>query len=395
MPFGWERDLWSARGHHLIAASAGRAQLQGTAVRFFDPQRGLVATGGGGIFATSDGGENWAPARFETAPDFLHQLSFVDDERGWAIGKAGLLKTADGGRQWSGRAPGPGGKPIAGRAIQFLNEQTGWLAGMHASLMQSADGRATWQPLDVSLATGKAPTLSDVFFMDAQHGWCVGEEGTVLATNDGGAIWRQQRTNLSAQPSSAIAEPGLTLSAVRFVDRDRSWIAGYYPGQGRSVILYTRNGGANWSVEADAIACRSDRGEASTAASSSAKAASTLSSDHSLAAGSVSADCAAQTASRSADWGNSSRGIGTLLRRHCACSTCPDRHNSRACAASRRMPRGSTDSKSCSTISISPSRIRHCPPWSMTAQPGGGRISRYQYRDPTGWRTQHYRQSRC
>jgi hypothetical protein len=38
---------------------------------------------------------------------------------------------------------------------------------------------------------------------------------------------------------------------VRFVDRQRGWVAGFYAGLGRSLILYTEDAGATWVVDAD------------------------------------------------------------------------------------------------------------------------------------------------
>jgi len=38
---------------------------------------------------------------------------------------------------------------------------------------------------------------------------------------------------------------------VRFIDRNRGWITGFYAGLGRSLILRTEDAGATWVVEAD------------------------------------------------------------------------------------------------------------------------------------------------
>ena len=45
--------------------------------------------------------------------------------------------------------------------------------------------------------------------------------------------------------------PGFTISAVRFIDRTRGWITGFYANLGRSLILRTDDAGASWRVEAD------------------------------------------------------------------------------------------------------------------------------------------------
>jgi len=38
---------------------------------------------------------------------------------------------------------------------------------------------------------------------------------------------------------------------VRFVDANHGWIAGFYSGLGRSLILRTEDAGATWAVDAD------------------------------------------------------------------------------------------------------------------------------------------------
>ena len=45
--------------------------------------------------------------------------------------------------------------------------------------------------------------------------------------------------------------PGFTISAVRFIDRKRGWITGFYANLGRSLILRTEDGGETWRVDAD------------------------------------------------------------------------------------------------------------------------------------------------
>jgi hypothetical protein len=43
--------------------------------------------------------------------------------------------------------------------------------------------------------------------------------------------------------------PGFTISAVRFIDRTRGWITGFYANLGRSLILRTDDAGASWRVD--------------------------------------------------------------------------------------------------------------------------------------------------
>src|SRR6185436_600616 len=157
---------------------------------------------------------------------------------------------------------------VSGRAVSFADDRVGWLAGMHASLMRTADGGITWESPAMPLAAGERPSFWDVCFVDGQAGWVVGEEGTILATIDGGTTWTLQNTGVKDAHSAPKLEripragkvdvidagdrtAGLTLRAVRFVNRYRGWVVGHYANLGRSLILRTEDGGATWTVDAD------------------------------------------------------------------------------------------------------------------------------------------------
>jgi photosystem II stability/assembly factor-like uncharacterized protein len=139
---------------------------------------------------------------------------------------------------------------------------------MQGSLMRTVDGGVTWEKAVTPLQPGEHPDFWDMFFVDGYTAWAVGEEGTILATRDGGSTWTRQDTGLKDARSAAKLEripkaggsvvidagdrtPGFTISAVRFVDASHGWIAGFYAGLGRSLILRTEDAGATWAVEAD------------------------------------------------------------------------------------------------------------------------------------------------
>lgn len=258
-----------------------RERMSVLAINFFDRGRGVVATDSGAILSTTDGGENWTLAGGRGRVNSLSSLFFLDEHRGWAAGHGDVLHTDDGGATWTPLTPEGVDtvyqSPV--RAIQFQNDRHGWAAGMNASFMRTADGGVTWEPafddefrragsVATPLAAGEHPNFWDVFFVDDQTAWVVGEEGTILATTDGGSTWTRQNTGLKDARSAAKLEripkargsvvidagdrtPGFTITAVRFVDPSRGWIAGFYAGLGRSLILRTEDAGATWVVDAD------------------------------------------------------------------------------------------------------------------------------------------------
>ena len=258
-----------------------REQMSVTALHMFDSSRGIVATGSGAILSTTDGGESWTRAGGRGRADSLSSLFFLDERRGWAAGHGDVLLTDDAGETWTPLTPEGVDtsyrSPI--RAIHFQDDRQGWVAGMQASLMRTSDGGVTWDPafaeplrragpVGTPIVAAERPNFWDMFFVDEQTGWVVGEEGTILATRDAGTTWTRQETGLKNARSAAKLEripkaggsvvidagdrtPGFTITAVRFVDASRGWIAGFYAGLGRSLILRTQDAGATWVVDAD------------------------------------------------------------------------------------------------------------------------------------------------
>jgi photosystem II stability/assembly factor-like uncharacterized protein len=247
-----------------------RESMSVSSIHFFDTNQGVAATSSGTIFSTIDGGETWTVTIRQGRVSGLSSLFFLDDRRGWAAGTGDVIRTDDGGQNWARAATEyvdtSYRSPI--RAIKFLDDQHGWAAGMHTYLARTSDGGGTWE--DVATPFGGPEPLNfwDLSFVDREAGWVVGEEGAIISTTDGGATWTQRSTGLKDAHSAPKLEripraggsvmvdagdrtPGFTVSAVRFLDRHRGWITGFYPNFGRSLILRTEDGGETWSVDGD------------------------------------------------------------------------------------------------------------------------------------------------
>lgn len=253
---------------NIVADGGGRGGLLVSGMRFFDLNRGIVTTVGAGVHVTADGGENWSRATIAGGIDPLSDLMFLGDSTGWAVGDHGVWRTTDRGARWQRIAPPDRQTGMGGRAVHFVSEQTGWMAGANGSLLRTDDGGSTWEPVALPLPAQGRPTFWDVHFADERHGWVVGDEGTIFATRDSGKTWLRQDTGVADAQSRAKLEsitlaggktqtidagdrtPGLTLSAVRFTNPSRGWLAGYYPNHARSLVLHTRDGGTTWHVEA-------------------------------------------------------------------------------------------------------------------------------------------------
>ena len=82
------------------------------------------------------------------------------------------------------------------RAVDFVNESVGWVAGPPGSLMKTVDGGLNWTTKNFS-AFG-TEWFNSVKFLDANVGWAGGPNGTVR-TLDGGENWftiRDTNTNV-------------------------------------------------------------------------------------------------------------------------------------------------------------------------------------------------------
>ena len=214
-------------------------------VYFLDDKNGW-AVGANGTIVNTDNGRDWEMQTSKVG-NGLKGIYFINTEIGYAVGESDtILSTKNGGRSWKilqGGQLGAVGDDDANmyNAIQFLDENTGWIAGVrvspstqgqHALIQKTVDGGQSW----VTQETGKEDILEDIFFLNASTGWAVGENGVILHTSDGGETWKEQ--------SSGTEE---TLRSVGFADEKNGWAVGGDFGVG--ALLHTSDGGETWELE--------------------------------------------------------------------------------------------------------------------------------------------------
>lgn len=128
----------------------------------------------------------------------LHDVFFLDPDRGWAVGERGAIWTTDdGGRSWRAQE-----SPQACRweSVWFVDAKNGWVVGgwhhpgtfqSRGAVLRTRDGGLNWMPVPVSTL----PLLHKVQFRDDLHGWAIGEPtgmypSGVFQSDDGGRSWQ-------------------------------------------------------------------------------------------------------------------------------------------------------------------------------------------------------------
>ena|GEM_PF-4871529 len=159
-----------------------------TGITFPSPTVGY-ATGADSVLKTTDGGLTWTTLAF-SAGKTIKAIYFLDENHGWIAGDSMMLyKTDDGGGHWHQHDPGV---MSYFRGIYFLNSSTGFLVGTQGAMLRTEDGGMSWSPL-------RAPDTRDIgaiTFATPQIGY-IGGLSLLYKTTDGGASWHSMDTSNS------------------------------------------------------------------------------------------------------------------------------------------------------------------------------------------------------
>lgn len=172
------------------------------AMRFLNNKQGFVA--GASMnpakksrqaisYWTENSGKDWH-AHTDPPNDLLLNTTFIDDEKGYALGSRTIFQTLNGGQDWEAlyREEVP---PEQFRGLYFLNEEIGWVCGFSGRVLKTINGGQTWDPVSVT-----KNRLRDIVFLDEQNGFVVGdataEPSTLYQTVDGGESWQSVEVDM-------------------------------------------------------------------------------------------------------------------------------------------------------------------------------------------------------
>lgn len=240
---------WALGSETLFATQDGGTNW---AMRFYNPRAcvydmqffnqhigGVVGNPDRALF-TFDGGNTWHyPAFAYPVSDLvsdpvivtMYAISFTLPHRGWVAGRgywekgllAAILKTYDSGTTWPEAQLIESGFEL--HDIYAVDDNHAWAVGTWGKVYRTTNGE-TWEMVDSG-----ATDLYGVHFVDIERGWAVGWHGTIITSDDTGLTWSPQSSGTTTWLKSAY-----------FTDDSNGWVVG------DGVILKTSDGGETWNT---------------------------------------------------------------------------------------------------------------------------------------------------
>ena len=257
------REMGPARGGRSVAA-VGSVQR---------PNEYWMGTTGGGVFKTTDGGQNWAAVTDSYFGGTIGAIA-VDpqnadvvwvgggetDIRGNTAGGDGLWKTLDAGKTWT--RLGFKDEHIAAIRIHPTNKEVAWLAvfgnpfkaGNVRGVYKTTDGgKSFMKVLFVNDSTGAIdiqvdPSNPDILYAATwqayRTSWSLSSGGPgsgIYKSIDGGTTWTKLTGTSAGLPTGAIGKIGLAISPVK---PSRIWAVIEHDSGG---VYRSDDAGATWN----------------------------------------------------------------------------------------------------------------------------------------------------
>ncbi|MEZ5065311.1 MAG: YCF48-related protein [bacterium] len=201
-------------------------------VAFATPTKGWAVGDGFGLLETFDAGDTWRHVLLPGTRRDLLRVTAVSANRAFVRAASGHFVTTDGGATWLEAITWPEG------VAYFRDETTGWLIEQdHQTFHKTTDGGASWSTQTVTGLSGTTDLdlIHAIQFVNDDVGYIAARWDLIFRTTDGGATW-----NVLPHPPTV----GGDYRLLAFADANRGWVAGSF-----GAILHTTDGGATWVNE--------------------------------------------------------------------------------------------------------------------------------------------------
>lgn len=260
------------RGWCLLGVAGLVIWVAGCGTRAAGEGRGRPSPVQGHVSADAPAaGRRAAPAGTPLSGSFLMDLTWVSDQRGWALsaGSCGrglcprLATTRNGGRTWTALPAPPGhvqdqqGLADCGRAacvsqVRFATATVGYLFG--PALYQTSDGGRSWHRVPSRPVEALEPSAGTVARIVYDHTGCPGPcDRTVQQTTAGSATWHTVLRIPAASAAYSVAaqliRQGMAVSYIPLYGHVAGGASRAY-----TVIFRSTDGGATWQRSDDPCA---------------------------------------------------------------------------------------------------------------------------------------------
>ncbi len=183
----------------------------------------------------------------------IDDLVMVDNEVGYSVSLDGrIVKTIDGGDNWNLLLRD---STVLCRAVEFIDRKKGFVGGFAGYnavnpsniFRKTLDGGNTWIDMTATIPQKARRSICGIAVADSNTIYACGnwfqDTGYIIKSVDGGNTWNL--IDMAAYASSIID--------MHFLNKDVGFAIGKSakPAE-RPIILYTTNGGLNWSIKFDA-----------------------------------------------------------------------------------------------------------------------------------------------
>lgn len=202
-----------------------------------------VLVGGTGLRVriTEDGGKTWKQFRFSRFANAFHSISFSDKSL-FIVGESKyIFKSSDFGKNWSvfnteHFFKTKGILQINYYKINFLNNQIGFISGEQNGnpvLLKTINGGIDWEIIEAKGLVNKESAVSDFKILSEEEIIIVTQSGRCYKSIDQGSNWKLLYSSKNEYAP---------LNSIDFKNSNIGFIGGL-----NGKLLYTNNGGENWS----------------------------------------------------------------------------------------------------------------------------------------------------